>query len=207
MTIERTVVLVKHSAPVLERDVAPRNWRLSEEGRRRSVVLADRLRRCEPGVFVSSDEPKAIETAEIAAGRLGVGCSVRAGLHEHDRTGAPFLGNEEFQQAARDLFANPDEPVWGNETAEQARARFEGAVRKVLDEREEQVVTIVAHGTVISLFVATYNDVDTYALWQSLGLPSFCVLTVPGFGMRESTYNLIPDYPTSSKCRTVGKGS
>jgi broad specificity phosphatase PhoE len=88
---KRTVVLVKHSAPVVERDVAPKRWHLSEEGRRRSVVLAERLRGYDPGVIVSSEEPKAFETAQIAAERLGIGCSTFPGLHEHDRTGAPFL--------------------------------------------------------------------------------------------------------------------
>ncbi len=132
-----------------------------------------------------------METAEIVAEYLGVGCSVYPGLHEHDRTGIPFLSNEEFEQAARALFENPDELVWGNETAEQARVRFESAVRQVLDEREEEVVTIVTHGTVISLFVARYNDLDAHGLWQRLGLPSLCVLTVPGFEMLGSTYDLI----------------
>ena len=51
--------------------------------------------------MVSSGEPKAVETAEIAAERLGIECSVSPGLHEHDRTGAPFLSSEGFVQAAR----------------------------------------------------------------------------------------------------------
>ena len=134
-----------------------------------------------------------METAGIAAGHLRIGCSVYPGLHEHDRTGVPFLSDEEFERAAGSFFERSDELVWGNETAEQARARFEGAVRRVLDELEEEVVPIVAHGTVISLFVAKYNDIEPYELWRELGLPSLCVLTVPGFGIQESTYNLIPE--------------
>ncbi len=57
-------------------------------------------------------------------------------------------------RAARAFFERPDELVWGHETARQAGSRFEGAVRRVLDEWEEDVVVIVAHGTVISLLVA-----------------------------------------------------
>lgn len=184
---------MKHSEPVLEPGVAPNRWRLSERGRRGSVLLAERLARYEPRTIVSSEETKALETAAGAAEHLGIWCSVYPGLHEHDRTGAPFLADEEFEQAARDLFENPDGLVWGNETAEQARARFEGAVRRVLDEREEEVVPIVAHGTVISLFVSRYNDVEPYELWRRLGLPSFCVLSVPGFKIQETIYNLRPE--------------
>jgi len=63
-------------------------------------------------------------------------------------------------------------------------------VRKVLDEREEEVVTIVAHGTVISLLIARYNDLDPYALWRSLGLPTLCVLSAEEFQLRETVPNL-----------------
>lgn len=134
-----------------------------------------------------------MDTARLAAIRLGVEHLTFPGLHEHDRTGAPFLGAEDFDRAARTFFANPGKLVWGNETAEQALERFDGAVRAVLETRGEEVVAVVAHGTVISLFIAQYNDAEAYELWRQLGLPSFCVLSVPGFEMREATYNLKPD--------------
>lgn len=135
-----------------------------------------------------------METARLAAGRLGAEHLAFPGLHKHDRTGAPFLDAEGFDQAARTFFANPGRLVWGNETAEQALERFDRAVRAVLDSREEkEVVAVVAHGTVISLFIAQYNDVEAYALWRKLGLPSFSILSVPGFELREATYDLKPD--------------
>jgi broad specificity phosphatase PhoE len=141
--------------------------------------------------MVSSGEPKAVETAEIAAGCLGIGCSVYPGLHEHDRTGVPFLSGEEFAQASRRFFENPDRLVWGNETAEEAGDRFESAVRSGLDEREEEVVAVVAHGTVISLLVTRHNDIDAFGFWQRLGLPSLCVLSVPGFELQEVSFSLV----------------
>lgn len=57
----------------------------------------------------------------------------------------------------------------------------------MLDTHDEEVVVVVAHGTMISLFVARYNGVEPHGLWQRLGLPSLCVLAVPGFGMQEVT--------------------
>jgi len=72
--------------------------------------------------LVSSEEPKAVETAEIAAERLGIGCSVYPGLHEHDPAGVPFLSDGEFGRAARGFFENQDRLVWGNETAKEAEA-------------------------------------------------------------------------------------
>lgn len=156
-------------------------------------MLGGYLARYRPGVVVCSEEPKAVETARLAAIRLGVGHLTFPGLHEHDRTGAPFLSAENFDQAARTFFANSGRLVWGKETAEQALERFDGSVRSVLETRDEEVVAVVAHGTVISLFIAQYNDVEAYELWRQLGLPSFCVLSVPGFEVREATYNMKPN--------------
>jgi broad specificity phosphatase PhoE len=101
----------------------------------------------------------------------------------------PFLGAKEFGRAARVFFENPDRLVRGNETAEEAGGRFEGVVRGVLDELEE-VITIVAHGTVISLLVARHNGLDAYALWRSLGLPSFCILSAEKLRLREAVSSL-----------------
>jgi broad specificity phosphatase PhoE len=155
------------------------------------VLLGERLAQYRPGVMVSSGEPKAVETAQIAARCLGIGYFVYPGLHEQDRTGVPFLGDEEFGRAARGFFENPDRLVWGNETAEEAGGRFEGAVRRVLGEREEEVVAMVAHGTVISLLVSRHNDIDAFGFWQRLGLPSFCVLAVPSFELQEVSFSLM----------------
>ena len=79
--------------------------------------------------------------------------------------------------------------MWGNETAEETGGRFEGAVRGVLDELEE-VITIVAHGTVISLLATRHNDLDAYTLWRGLGLPSFCVLSAQDLRLREAMLDL-----------------
>jgi broad specificity phosphatase PhoE len=35
---------------------------------------------------------------------------------------------------------------------------------------------IVAHGTVISLFVASLTGISAFSLWAELGLPSFVVV-------------------------------
>ena len=66
-------------------------------------------------------------------------------------------------------------------------------MRSVLEERQEGVSVIVAHGTVTSLLVARHNAIDAYALWRDLGLPSFCILFTPGFELRD----IVPDFKTS----------
>ena len=60
----------------------------------------------------------------------------------------------------------------------------------MLEELEEDVIAIVAHGTVISLLAARHYDLDAYALWRGLGLPSFCVLSAEDLRLREAMPDL-----------------
>lgn len=141
--------------------------------------LADRLRSHAPSRVVASLEPKAQETGRLLASRLGVPWSVRAGLHEHDRCDVPFLGREQFLDSVAAFFRTPDQLVFGSETARDALARFSCAVDAVLSRYPDGSVAIVAHGTVISLYVADACGVEPYALWRELGLPSFVAVSLP----------------------------
>ena len=55
------LVLVRHSKPEIEPDKPASAWKLDEVGRRRSELLAARLRDFSPAVVWSSEEPKAVE--------------------------------------------------------------------------------------------------------------------------------------------------
>jgi len=159
----RKLALVRHSLPEIVASEPAAQWRIGEAGRSLCGPLADRLKAYEPHLIVSSTEPKAVETAEIVAGRLGVESETASGLHEHDRSGSTgLLGKERFEETIAELFERPDELVMGQETAAQARDRFAGTVQCVVEMRPDKSVVIVAHGTVISLFVANYTDQDPF---------------------------------------------
>jgi len=175
----RRLLLIRHSAPEIVPGVPAREWRLCEEGRRRCEALAERVHVYAPRVIVSSVEPKARETAELVAARLGVAVQTADGLHEHERDNVGFLGRAEFDAAVGDFFARPDDLVLGRETAAQALDRFNRAVVDVLATQRSGAVAIVTHGTVMSLFVAARTGVDPFAFWRDLALPDFAVLDLP----------------------------
>jgi broad specificity phosphatase PhoE len=165
-------------------EVPASQWRLSETGRQRCLLLAKRLAGYRPQAIVASVEPKAVETAQLVAAQLGIAVEVGAGLHEHDRREVGWLPAAAFEAAVAALFAHPDVLVMGSETATQARERFARAVEAVLQRHTAGNVVIVAHGTVIALFVAAVAGIEPFALWQRLGLPSFVVLTLPGLELQ-----------------------
>lgn len=178
MSGEGLLILVKHSLPEIEPGVPANRWRLSSEGRRRCQALAAMLVAYWPAAILSSREPKAVETARIVADRLGLEAQVVAGLHEHERSTAPFVSLQAFEAAVERFFANPDQLVFGEESAAQARARFAAAVDVLRQQHTGGNLALVAHGTVISLFVAQANRIDPFAFWKRLGLPSFVVLSI-----------------------------
>ena len=181
----RLLIVVKHAAPAIRPEVPAAAWRLSEPGRAAGVALADRLAAFAPVAVVASEEPKAAETARIVAEHLRLPFETAPDLHEHDRTGVPFLGAAEWRARIRRFFAKPDELALGRETARAAGDRFARAVTAVLDRHPTGNLAIVAHGTVISLFVARSHAVEPFELWEQLGMPSFVVVVLPEFELTQ----------------------
>lgn len=173
------LVLVKHSQVDVVPGRPPRTWELSDEGRRRAAALAERLAEFDAARIVSSVEPKAVETAEIVAQRLGVPSATAPGLHEQLRETSPYLGRDDFEAAIAWLFDEPHRIVFGEESADRAADRFAAAVDALADEAaaDGRDAVVVAHGTVIALYVSRVAGIEPFPLWQSLGLPSYVVLS------------------------------
>jgi broad specificity phosphatase PhoE len=170
------LILVKHSVPEIVEDRPANTWKLSEEGRIRARRLAEELKDFQPEAIVSSEEPKAKETAVIVAHDLGLNAQGVPGLQEHDRSNVPYISQDGFQDSIRRFFREPDQLVFGNETANQAYTRFYQAVHSILNENRNKTVVVVTHGTVISLFVARLTGSSDLELWNKLGLPSFVAM-------------------------------
>lgn len=176
-----TLILIKHARPQIIPAAPAPEWRLGDEGRRQCDALAETLARWQPEALIASEEPKAAETAQLTAERLGVPWRTAPGLHEHDRARAPYVADDEAYRAQiRELFARPDEPVFGAETARAAIIRFTAALDAALASATERSIGVVTHGTVISLYVAHRFGMDGYTLWWRLGLPALVVTDAPG---------------------------
>jgi 2,3-bisphosphoglycerate-dependent phosphoglycerate mutase len=174
--MKKYLILVKHSLPKVVETIPASEWKLSDGGRARAQQLAENLRSFEPEVIVSSDEPKAKETAEIVSQLLQLDVQVVPDLYEHDRSNVSYLSQEQFRTSVHKFFQKPAELVFGKETADQAHARFYRAVHFILNEHRNKTIVIVSHGTVISLFVSRLTGSSDFELWNMLGLPSFIAM-------------------------------
>lgn len=175
------LVLVRHSLPEIDPARPARTWELSAEGRRRCAALAQQLAPYVPARLSASPEPKAAETARLAGEQLGVPATIVDGLEEHHRATSPFVGAEQFQRTIAAFFAEPERLVFGEETADEAEARFSAALDGLLAAHPGHNHVVVAHGTVIALFVSRRAGVEPLGLWRQLGLPSLVALELPSY--------------------------
>jgi broad specificity phosphatase PhoE len=188
MTIK--LLLIKHSLPVIDLTVPAAQWSLSDEGRWRCVALAQQVAAYAPEAVVCSQEPKASETGRLLAEQLDIPWFTAANLHEHERPGPGLGSRQTFETEVAKFFAHPQELVLGAETAHQAQRRFTSALNDVLTKNPDQTLAIVAHGTVISLFMAEKTGIRAFSLWKRLGLPSVVVLSLPDFKLKKVIENV-----------------
>jgi len=169
------LLLVRHAEPAIDRGAPASAWPLSPRGRAQCARLAEALRPHGPGHIASSPEPKAVETARLAAAALGVDTSLATGLEEHHRETVPLLAD--FRSHIAALFARPDQRMLGEESGAEAQARFARALETVTAAwRWPGPPCLVAHGTVLSLYLGARLGLDPMSLWDRLRTPSLLVL-------------------------------
>lgn len=143
---------ITHPQVKIDPDVPVPQWGLSDIGRARAEEAArsDWAKRL--GRIISSDETKAIETAEVLAAVAGVSIEIAHDTHENDRSATGFLPSPAFEEAADWFFAHPTESFKGWERALDAQSRIVSAVNRILADHDPSVpIAFVGHGGVGTL--------------------------------------------------------
>ena len=182
------LILVKHSNSNHSPDRAAADWQLTAAGIDRCKPLAAHLAVYRPRRIFSSPMPKALQTAKSVAIELDdLDIVENQLLAEHSRlSNAPYETLESFHARMKLLFAQPDERVFGDESANQASERFHRGIEAVLGQAKTgENIVIIAHGTVNTLFTARYNALNSYDLWLRLKMPSMIVLDLPDFRLNK----------------------
>jgi broad specificity phosphatase PhoE len=177
----RKLILIRHSAVTPNPSLPSPKWHLSAGGRVRAHSLAAHIASYYPTRLITSEEPKAAETGQILADVLGKPFMTAPGLQEHNRKATLYFHNQaEFEAAVIRLFQYPEELVFGQETADQARLRFTRAIHTLLAQHPTDTLAIVTHGTVLTLFLCHHNPhLDPIPFWRNLKLPDLVVVSLP----------------------------
>ncbi len=169
---------MRHAAPVIDPETASAEWVLSDDGRRAAAALAAALEPYAAGALACGPEPKMVETARALAEGLGLEPQILPDLGEHARTRTRLMARDAFEASIEQLFLKPSALVFGDETADDAFARFAGALDPWRETCGAATTMAVSGGTVISLYVSRLTGADAFAFWRALRLPQAFVLSL-----------------------------
>jgi broad specificity phosphatase PhoE len=159
------VVLVRHAMPAMQPEVPAERWELGDEGRAAARELAHALPRA-PYV-VTSDEPKAQQTAQELVGARGGTLTVDPRVAETRR---PHEWTADFAELARQFVAGRRHPGWESQDA--VVARFDAAVREAIEGSHGAPVIVVDHGQAMTLWLHSVKAVDDGPrFWSELAFP------------------------------------
>ncbi len=150
-------------------------WILSDVGRKAAAALASRLLGFGFAELISSPEPKAVQTAQIIADRMGSQIHTDARLREHERSSIGFLEKDRFEAGIASIFAKPEEIAYGDESADAVHARFSAAIDEALA-RSSGPVAAVTHGTAMTIYVSRLVGIAPMPFWTKLGMPVAIVI-------------------------------
>lgn len=169
------VMLVRHAEPQIEIDVPAAEWCLTSRGVASTQRLAVELAKAHPTLVVASPERKALETARIVAGALGLPLEQDERVSEQGAEAGQFLTDyAEFRALVRHHFDHPDEVVMRRESSHAAGERFGEAVRSRIDPdagTETGLPVIVSHGRIMASWLASVTGVSAWEIWTELRMP------------------------------------
>ncbi|STR45085.1 histidine phosphatase family protein [Iodobacter fluviatilis] len=146
------VYFITHPEVLIAPDVPVTQWSLSEKGRERMTAFLQQAFVPSLTAIYSSEETKAIEAAAILAASIDIKIEKLSALGENDRTATGFLQKEQFEAAADQFFAHPENSFQGWERACDAQQRIINAVEHIIQKSAEKNIAIVAHGAVGTLY-------------------------------------------------------
>lgn len=189
----RKLIIVRHSKSQLEANIPPGRWKLTDEGRRLCLPLAQKIQQHNPDVIITSSERKAQETGGIIANLLNLPCKTVNNLHELVRESGELLSKNIFDEHVSNIFSNPDQHFYNLETAHEALTRFSSAVDNLLKSIPGKTPAIITHGMCMSLYYGKLSGKNSYQFWKNLGIPSFYTVILPG-GIIESVVREIDPF-------------
>ncbi|MDO9494638.1 MAG: histidine phosphatase family protein [Nocardioides sp.] len=152
-----TLVLARHGEAEYESSTwAVEGGSLTMLGRAQAAELAERLAGRRVAHVWTSTLARAVQTAEIAAARLGVGVTTRNDLVEFDvgdLAGAPRDTNPCAEPYDAWLAGDLDLRIPGGESGAEVVARVQGVLEEIVDAHRGETVLVVSHGGALRLAV------------------------------------------------------
>jgi broad specificity phosphatase PhoE len=150
--MSKNIYFLRHADTKVVYELPPSKWPLSKRGREQAVRLAllgvfDHI-----DVVISSEEPKAYQTA----GPLAIKCKVpiiqNPYFNEINRDYGLMMTTAGYNHTIHKVLVDPDHEEYGWEKPSAALRRFLAGVANVESEYNSDSILIVTHGVVLTLY-------------------------------------------------------
>jgi broad specificity phosphatase PhoE len=152
-----TIVLARHAqAAFVESWFSDEGGSLTLQGRRQAAELADSLRGGRVAAVWCSDSSRAVQTAEIAAARLGVAVTACKSLREvfiGDLLGQDFDYGRVAQVCEKWYAGATDVRFEGGESGDDVLARHRDQLEEIADLHRGETVLVIGHQTALGFVV------------------------------------------------------
>ncbi|UCE10248.1 MAG: histidine phosphatase family protein [Candidatus Thorarchaeota archaeon] len=171
--MSKELYFLRHAETSIVYELPPSKWPLSGKGREQAVKLALLGTFDEVDVLISSEEPKAYQTA----GPLAIKCKVPIiqdpYFNELNRDHGLMMTTAGYRQAIHRALVNPDHEELGWEKPRAALKRFLAGVANVESRYNSDKILVVSHGVVLTLYFSHLLGIEEHSpeRWDNLG---FC---------------------------------
>jgi 2,3-bisphosphoglycerate-dependent phosphoglycerate mutase len=179
------LLLVRHAEPVMPDSTgnAEEGRRLSPEGRLQAERLAGELAGEPITAIYSSPYPRARQTVEPLARRLGLAVETVDDLRERPLSGGPL---PDWRAHVERAWADFDYQLPGGESNGRAQARIVAALREIGGRHPGETVVAASHGTVIALALHHLrpDEIDV-EFWEQIPMPAVFRFEAPPWPRRR----------------------
>jgi 2,3-bisphosphoglycerate-dependent phosphoglycerate mutase len=164
-----TLIVARHGdAEYLDTEFSDEGGTLTPDGRAQAAALAEEVRGRKVAHVWCSDVARAVQTAEILAGRLDVGVTTRKALREidvGDLHGEPFSIPAICAVTDHWFDGDLDAAFPGGESGRDVVARYAGVLAEIADAHRGETVVVVTHqtGSCIALPSLARNVTPSFA--------------------------------------------
>lgn len=169
--------LVRHAAVAVDPARPGPQWHLSSEGRAAADALATQHRWAEVAAVYSSNEPKAIATAQRIAAPHGLPLRIDRELREVEGRRWVDGGAPRYEELVRGYFAGDEPDGW--EPLATIRARVTQAIDAILARHAGGDVAVVSHGLALTAYVAGLLGLDAgaaFEMWSAIRFPDVAIV-------------------------------
>ncbi len=170
---KRKIIFLRHAETEKNPDLNAALWDLSNQGKIEAKNLANLEVMSQIDSIYSSQEKKAILTAEPIAKKLKREINPLSFFNEIKR-GDKFLSKEDFEKEKIKQLTDLDYHAFNGESGSQALSRFKQGIEYIL-EKDGETLLIVSHGTILNIYFANllnlYNQLPQR--WQKTSFSAY----------------------------------